>query len=385
MGDREIARAAPGPVNAPEPASGAAAAPPHLALSGIERRFGTVAALAGADLEVKPGEFLTLLGPSGSGKTTLLKVVAGFEPPDRGRVTLAGRDITLLAPAKRGIGMVFQNYALFPHMSAAANIAFPLAMRGARRNDIRTKVASALALVGLSGYDDRLPRELSGGQQQRVALARALVFDPALLLLDEPLGALDRKLRMQMQGEIKSLQRRLGITTLFVTHDQEEALALSDRIAVVNEGRIAQVGTPEQLYRRPATRFVAEFIGEANVFRGRAGVVRGGAVEVRLESGATMRATLAPGDRSVHYGADLALVVRPERPRRLAPGEAAENSVSGTVAEALYLGETIRYRVALEGGGEFSLRWPAAAEALAPGARVTLGWPAADMNAVLWG
>ena len=366
--------------------------PPLLAVAGVERRFGPgAAALAGVDLTIRRGELLTLLGPSGSGKTTLLKIIAGFEPPDKGRVTLSGRDITSLVPAKRNIGMVFQHYALFPHMSAAENIAFPLAMRGLARHSIREKVASALALVGLSGYGERLPRQLSGGQQQRVALARAIVFDPALLLLDEPFGALDRKLRAQMQAEVKSLQRRLGITTLFVTHDQEEALLLSDRIAVMNEGRIAQIGGAEDLYRRPASRFVAEFVGEANLFRGRAGVIGGPAeartVEVKLESGALMRASLPPGDRSVHYGADLALVVRPERPRRRNAAGAAgepENRVAGTVTEATYLGETIRYRVALDAGGEIVVRWPAEGERLVPGTRIELGWPAADMTAVLW-
>ncbi len=388
MGDREIERA--GKTGGGDTARASAA--PLLAVSGVERRFGDaraggIAALAGVDLSIRPGEFLTLLGPSGSGKTTLLKVVAGFEPPDKGRVTLAGRDITALSPAKRNIGMVFQHYALFPHMSAAANIAFPLAMRGISGTSLREKVSSALALVGLSGYDARLPRQLSGGQQQRVALARAIVFDPVLLLLDEPFGALDRKLRAQMQVEVKSLQRRLGIATLFVTHDQEEALVLSDRIAVMNEGRIAQIGTAEDLYRRPASRFVAEFVGEANLFRGRAGVISGPpdarTVEVKLESGGSMRAALSPGDRSVHYGADLALVVRPERPRLLAGG-AAENRVAGTVAEATYLGETIRYRVALEAGGEIVLRWAAEGARLAPGTRIELGWSATEMTAVTW-
>jgi spermidine/putrescine ABC transporter ATP-binding subunit len=379
VGDREIA-----------PGKDAAAPDgPPLAVSGVERRFGPgAAALAGVDLALRAGEILTLLGPSGSGKTTLLKVIAGFEAPDKGRVTLDGRDITALSPARRNIGMVFQHYALFPHMSAAENIAFPLSMRGLARQSIREKVSSALALVGLSGYGERLPRQLSGGQQQRVALARAIVFDPALLLLDEPFGALDRKLRAQMQVEVKSLQRRLGITTLFVTHDQEEALVLSDRIAVMNEGRIAQIGTAEDLYRRPASRFVAEFVGEANLFRGRAGVIGGPAqariVEVKLETGGEMRASLPPGDRSVHYGADLALVVRPERPRRLGAADTAENRVAGTVSEGTYLGETIRYRVALERGGEIVLRWPAEAERLAPGTRIELGWSAADMTAVVW-
>jgi spermidine/putrescine ABC transporter ATP-binding subunit len=384
VGDREIAASE---KTAPPDAE------PLLAVSGVERRFGNgrqagVTALAGVDLAIRPGELLTLLGPSGSGKTTLLKVVAGFEPPDRGRVMLGGRDITALAPAKRNIGMVFQHYALFPHMSVAENIAFPLAMRGLARHGIQQKVASALALVGLSGYGERRPRQLSGGQQQRVALARAIVFDPALLLLDEPFGALDRKLRAQMQAEVKGLQRRLGVTTLFVTHDQEEALVLSDRIAVMNEGRIAQIGTAEDLYRRPASRFVAEFVGEANLFRGRAGVIGGPAhartVEVKLETGGEMRASLAPGDRSVHYGADLALIVRPERPRPLKAGEAAENRVAGTVVEATYLGETIRYRLALERGGEIVLRWPAERARLARGTRLELGWSAGDMTAVPW-
>jgi spermidine/putrescine ABC transporter ATP-binding subunit len=380
VGDREIAAG-----GAERAAAAPGAEPPHLALAGIERRFGAAVALAGVDLAVRSGEFLTLLGPSGSGKTSLLKAIAGFEPPDRGTVTLAGRDITALAPARRNIGMVFQHYALFPHMTAAGNIAFPLEMRGLGREAVRDKVASVLALVGLAGYGERLPRQLSGGQQQRVALARAIVFDPALLLLDEPFGALDRQLRAQMQVEVKALQRRLGITTVFVTHDQEEALALSDRIAVLNQGRIAQIGTPEDLYRRPATRFVAEFIGEANIFRGRAGVVSGGTVEVRLESGAAMRAALAPGDRSIHYGADLALVVRPDRPRRLAPGDAADNRVAGLVSEALYLGETFRYRVALDGGGDLVLRGPAEGTRFAPGTRLELGWSTAEMTAVLWG
>jgi spermidine/putrescine ABC transporter ATP-binding subunit len=377
VGDREIAAGT--NTDTPE-------APPLLAVAGVERRFGPgAAALAGVDLALRTGEILTLLGPSGSGKTTLLKVLAGFEAPDKGRVTLGGLDITALSPAKRNIGMVFQHYALFPHMNAAENIAFPLAMRGIERQSIHEKVSSALALVGLSGYGERLPRQLSGGQQQRVALARAIVFDPALLLLDEPFGALDRKLRAQMQSEVKSLQRRLGITTLFVTHDQEEALALSDRIAVMNEGRIAQIGTAEDLYRRPASRFVAEFVGEANLFRGRAGVIGGPAqariVEVKLETGGEMRASLPPGDRSVHYGADLALVVRPER---LGPAETADNRVAGTVAEATYLGETIRYRIALERGGEIALRWPAEGERLAPGTSLELGWSAAEMTAVVW-
>ena len=231
----------------------ASPAPSLLSLTAIAKSYGSVIALAGIDLQVPDGEIVTILGPSGSGKTTLLKIVAGFELPDAGRVELAGDDITCVTPASRGIGMVFQNYALFPHMRVAENIAFPLEMRRLARAETQERVSSALALVGLAGYEARYPRQLSGGQQQRVALARAIVFEPRLLLLDEPFGALDRKLRDQMQLEVKRLQRQLGITALFVTHDQEEALAISDRIAVMNAGRIEQIGAPEELYLRPRT------------------------------------------------------------------------------------------------------------------------------------
>ena len=246
----------------------ASPAPSLLSLTAIAKSYGSVIALAGIDLGVPDGEIVTILGPSGSGKTTLLKIVAGFELPDRGRVELAGDDITYVTPASRGIGMVFQNYALFPHMRVAENIAFPLEMRRLARAETQERVSRALALVGLAGYEARYPRQLSGGQQQRVALARAIVFEPRLLLLDEPFGALDRKLREQMQLEVKRLQRQLGITALFVTHDQEEALVLSDRIAVMNGGLIEQIGAPAEVYSRPANRFVADFIGESNIYRG---------------------------------------------------------------------------------------------------------------------
>ena len=245
-----------------------AARNPLLSLSSVVKRYGTVLAVAGVDLSVRDGEILTILGPSGSGKTTLLKMVAGFEQPDEGRVRLGERDITDATPASRGIGMVFQNYALFPHMPVAENVAFPLEMRRVGQSQIKERVTRALALVGLAGYEKRYPRQLSGGQQQRVALARAVVFEPPLLLLDEPFGALDRKLREQMQLEVKRLQRQLGITALFVTHDQEEALVLSDRIAVMNLGRIEQIGTPFEIYAQPVNRFVADFIGESNLYRG---------------------------------------------------------------------------------------------------------------------
>lgn len=237
-------------------------------LAGITKRFGDVAAVAGVDVDIAAGEFCTLLGPSGSGKTTLLKIVAGYEQPSTGTVHVDGRDVGRVPVAKRNIGMVFQNYALFPHMTVAGNVAFPLEMRRCAKADIAERTARTLSLVGLSGYEARYPRELSGGQQQRVALARALVFDPDILLMDEPLGALDKNLRQAMQDELKRLHRRVGVTVIYVTHDQEEAMHLSDRIIVLNNGRVEQAGSPEDLYNRPNSVFVAGFLGECNFLPG---------------------------------------------------------------------------------------------------------------------
>jgi spermidine/putrescine ABC transporter ATP-binding subunit len=362
-----------------EPASGSA----DLELTGLERRFGTVAALDRVDLTVRAGELLTILGPSGSGKTTLLKSVAGFEILDAGDIRLKGRAIAQAPPARRNIGMVFQNYALFPHMDVAANIAFPLEMRGMARAAIAEKVAWALQTVDLAGYGARLPRQLSGGQQQRVALARAVVFDPGLLLLDEPFGALDRKLREQMQLEVKRLQRRLGLTTLFVTHDQEEALILSDRIAIMKSGRIEQLGTPEEIYARPANRFVADFIGESNLFRCRVSAVADGIATLAGEGGLILR--IAAGALTTP-SAEIGALLRPERPRILVPGETAGNTVEGEVAEAVYLGESVKYALRLAGGGGLLVRLPfkAGHGMLAPGQRLRLGWEPTDMHAVPW-
>src|SRR6185295_16512103 len=226
---------------------------------------GRVRAVDGVTLDIAAGEFFSLLGPSGCGKTTSLRMIAGFELPDAGRVHVGGRDITDLPVHKRDMGMVFQSYALFPHRTVAENVAFGLRMRDVSRPEIERRVAAALALVALTGLEERKPAQLSGGQQQRVALARALVVEPPVLLCDEPLGALDRKLRQQMQFELKELQKRLGVTLVFVTHDQEEALAMSDRIAVMNHGKVVKVGAPTEIYERPRTRFVADFIGEINL------------------------------------------------------------------------------------------------------------------------
>jgi len=350
---------------------------PAIALSvvGVTRRFGATLALGGVDLDVRKGEMLTLLGPSGSGKTTLLKVIAGFEMPDEGEVFLAGRNVTLAPPARRDVGMVFQNYALFPHMTVAQNIAFPLEMRKVPRAERERRVADALALVDLPAHGGRLPRELSGGQQQRVALARAVVFGPSLLLLDEPFGALDRKLREQMQLEVRRLQRRLELTAVFVTHDQEEALILSDRIAVMEAGRLSQLGSPQEIYGRPANRFVADFIGESNLFRAR--VVADGHAE--LESG--LRIPLpdgAPGP-----GSDIGLLLRPERPKRAADGNAL---FDGRIVEIVYLGETVKYRIEDAGGVQLIVRWPYAGREppLAHGDALRVGWDRDDLHWIPW-
>ena len=335
----------------------------ELRIEGAARRFGEVTALAGVSLRVEPGELLTILGPSGSGKTTLLKVVAGFETPDAGSVRIDGQDITALPPARRDIGMVFQNYALFPHLTVARNVAFPLEMRDVGKAEIARRVADALALVELSGYEQRLPRQLSGGQQQRVALARAIVFNPRLLLLDEPFGALDRKLRETMQLEVRRLQRRLGLTTIFITHDQEEALVLSDRIAVMNKGAIEQIATTTEIYERPANDFVADFVGESNIFHGT--VSAAGAVT--LAGGRTLATR---SDRPV--GAKVGVLIRPER---FAAGGAAScaNEFTGEVVESVYLGTSFKLRLACEGGLELLVRQPARGPLPAPGARVTVG------------
>lgn len=337
----------------------ASAGSADLLIEGVARRFGEVVALDHVSLQVAQGELLTILGPSGSGKTTLLKVVAGFETPDAGRVTVGGADITSLPPAKRDIGMVFQNYALFSHLSVAANVAFPLEMRNVARAEIERRVAEALAMVELKGYEARLPRQLSGGQQQRVALARAIVFNPRLLLLDEPFGALDRKLRETMQLEVRRLQRRLGLTTIFITHDQEEALVLSDRIAVMNRGTIQQIATTTEIYERPANDFVADFVGESNIFHGT--IAAPGTVT--LDGG---RALQVRSDKPV--GTKVGVLMRPER-----FASSGANAFSGEVIESVYLGTSFKLRLACEGGLELLVRQPARGALPATGTRVTVG------------
>ncbi|GAA2466582.1 ABC transporter ATP-binding protein [Actinocorallia cavernae] len=328
-----------------------------IRLHDLRKSFGETAAVAGVDLEIRDGEFFSMLGPSGSGKTTVLRLVAGFETPDAGRIELAGQEVTGLAPFERDVHTVFQDYALFPHMTVEQNVAYALKIRKVPRTERLARAREALAEVRLEGYGARRPAQLSGGQRQRVALARALVGRPRVLLLDEPLGALDLKLREQMQGELKALQREVGITFVFVTHDQEEALTMSDRIAVFDRGRIAQVGTPAEIYERPATPFVASFVGTSNL----------------LDGEVARQLVGAPGTYNI----------RPEKIRVLKESaetdEPEHTTATGLVADVVYLGDTTRLLVDLDGGGRLTavqqnLETSAEDVAAYRGTRVRLQW-----------
>ncbi|MEU6262842.1 ABC transporter ATP-binding protein [Saccharopolyspora shandongensis] len=321
-------------------------------------------AVDAVDLAIEAGEFMTLLGPSGSGKTTTLNMIAGFEDVTSGQILLDGTDIAPVAPHRRNLGVVFQSYALFPHMTAADNVAFPLRQRKVGKSEIARRVAEALDLVRLGEHGDRLPSQLSGGQQQRVALARAVVFQPRALLLDEPLGALDKKLRESLQLEISRLHKELGITFVFVTHDQEEALALSDRIAVFRDGRIEQVGTPAELYETPSSHFVATFLGDSNVFVGKArdGVIDTGWCELHATGVAEQAA--------------VALVVRPEHLRIGATTEPGVNVLSATVTDVVYQGAFRRVLVEFDGGVTGQIRDTTSAAPVATGERIQVHWPA---------
>ncbi len=346
--------------------------PAHLRLVNVVKRFGTVLAVDGVSLEIEEGCFFTLLGPSGCGKTTLLRVVAGFHSPDAGDVFLRDRPITHLPPHVRGTAMVFQEYALFPHMTVAENVAYGLRMRRVPAAQIRERVARVLELVGLSGHEARYPHQLSGGQQQRVALARALVVEPEVLLLDEPLSNLDAKLRLRVRDELRELQRRLGQTTVYVTHDQEEALAISDRVAVLNHGRVLQVGTPEEVYRNPTSRFVAEFVGLANFLSAEVvspGRVVTGGVELYVDG------LRAPSGKRV------VLAVRPEEVRvSPKPRDGDANTLRGRVRSVTFLGAVRRLTVEVAG-----LSWIVdvrADEPVAPGTEVTLEVPAGRLRVI---
>ena len=319
-----------------------------LQLSNVSKVFDTITAVDCVSFTLAEGEFLSLLGPSGSGKTTTLQMIAGLMHPNSGEILLAGRPIGPLPPYRRDIGMVFQNYALFPHLTVERNIAFPLEMRRMRRAEIARRVAAVLKLVDLPGFEARYPRQLSGGQQQRVALARAIVFEPKLLLMDEPLGALDKKLREQMQLEIKHLHKRLGVSIIYVTHDQDEALVMSDRIGVFNDGRLEQIGTVEELYEQPITRFVAEFVGETNMIYGE--VRHGGNDCCTLK---TAEGLLRGRARQAFTIGSTALIsVRPERLQLDASGapNSDRDGIQGHICEVIYMGRLCKYVIDTVGG-----------------------------------
>ena len=343
----------------------------------VEKRYDSVIALAGVSLTFADGEFFGLLGPSGSGKTTLLRAIAGFVEPDKGEIRLDGKDIGHTPVHRREIGMVFQNYALFPHMSVFENVAFGLSVRGEQGATVEKRVAEMLALVRLAGFERRRPRQLSGGQQQRVALARALVTRPKLLLLDEPLGALDKRLRQQMQIELKQIQREVGITTVFVTHDQEEALTLSDRVAIFNEGKVVQAGKPLEVYERPATAFAANFLGDANFFEGR---VEG---EGRI---ATELGALLTRDKLPAIGEPTIFAVRPEKIGLLGSSTlavAGNNRLEGRLSQAVYSGMSTTYKVNVDGREITVFEQNRGAPSLAPGEPVRLEWSPAHSVVVL--
>ena len=360
-----------------------AAAEPMVVFDRVQKSYdGETLVVRGLDLAIARGEFLTMLGPSGSGKTTCLMMLAGFETVTHGEIRLGGRRIDSVPPHKRGIGMVFQNYALFPHMTVGENLAFPLEVRGLGRAEREEKIARALAMVRMEGFAPRRPASLSGGQRQRVALARALVFEPDLVLMDEPLGALDKQLREHMQFEIKHIHERLGVTVVYVTHDQSEALTMSDRVAVFDDGVIQQCAPPDELYERPLNSFVAGFVGENNALPGEVERIEAGRCTVRLDGGAVIDATPVnvsrPGERTL-------VSIRPERvefhPERMPAGA---HTLEAEVLEFVYMGDSFRTRLRVAGSDDFVMKCRNAQgqRRLAPGERLRVGWAAEDARAL---
>jgi putative spermidine/putrescine transport system ATP-binding protein len=352
-----------------------------IELRGLTKRYGEETVVDAIALSIPPGEFFSLLGPSGSGKTTTLMMVAGFVRPNGGAILLDGEDLAAVPPQKRGFGMVFQNYAIFPHLSVFENIAFPLRARRWANGAVAERVSWALELVRLGRFGDRHAHQLSGGQQQRVALARAIVFHPAVVLMDEPLGALDKNLRFEMQVEIKEIQQRLGMTVLYVTHDQEEAMSMSDRIAILNRGRIDQVGPPGEVYERPANPFVGRFLGEANLIEGTIAPQFGDGTRLVLPSGHELR---APSGSRCSGGARGMLFIRPERieimPGANAAGGPRDNALAGRIRRCAFLGNILRYAVDIDGTAPVTvdLQNAVGVAPLPVGAPVVLRWPVAE-------
>jgi spermidine/putrescine ABC transporter ATP-binding subunit len=362
------------------PAPRAALSGGSIELRGLTKRYGHDTVVNDIAASIAPGEFFSLLGPSGSGKTTTLMMVAGFVRPDGGAIIVDGQDIAVVPPQKRGFGMVFQNYAIFPHLNVFENVAFPLRARRWAKDAVIERVRWALDLVQLRRFAERDARQLSGGQQQRVALARAIVFHPPVVLMDEPLGALDKNLRFDMQVEIKEIQQRLGMTVLYVTHDQEEAMSMSDRIAIMNHGRIDQVGPPGEVYEKPTNPFVGRFLGEANLIEGAVTADAGEIMRLHLASGLELR---APRNDACRPGPAM-LFIRPERveiaPGTTAPADPSANTLAGKVRRCSFLGNILRYAVEIDGAAPITvdLQNAAGVVPLPAGASVTLRWPVAD-------
>ncbi|MDP8948789.1 MAG: ABC transporter ATP-binding protein [Actinomycetota bacterium] len=343
-------------------------------LSGVTKRFGEFVAVDDLTLEIYEGEFFSLLGPSGCGKTTTLRMIAGFEEPTEGTISVAGEPMRGVPPYRRPVNTVFQSYAIFPHLNVFDNVAFGLRRAGVKGEELRQRVIEACAMVQLEGFEKRKPNMLSGGQQQRVALARALVNRPKVLLLDEPLGALDLKLRKEMQLELKDLQHEVGITFIYVTHDQEEALTMSDRIAVMNEGRVQQVADPTTLYELPRNRFVANFIGQTNVFSGTVESVAGDRVTLRASGGMKVEA-VAAGENGVEVGVEAQAAVRPEKVRF---GSTGDNVLSAEIRQIVYLGVSTQYMAQLPDGATLVLYQQNAHDSAGPGVgeEVSVAWDA---------
>lgn len=355
---------------------------PIIKFQGVTKSYdGATQVVKALDFEVQRGEFVTLLGPSGSGKTTTLMMLAGFEDPSSGTIIFDGRPLNNVPAHRRGIGVVFQNYALFPHMSVGENLAFPLDMQGVAKAERETRVRAALDMVKLGHLSDRRPAQLSGGQQQRVALARALVFRPKLVLMDEPLGALDKQLREHMQLEIKHIHEKLGVTVVYVTHDQGEALTMSNRIAVFHNGRIQQLAPPADIYERPANAFVASFIGENNRLTGMVSAIADGIATVQLADGSILRAVAGDG---VTTGAAITLALRPEKVQ-LGAAAGAENRFDARIEELIYYGDHTRLRLSLGGSDAFTARLTFKDSVARPvrGDTIAVGWRATDCLALL--
>jgi len=355
---------------------------PMVRFDNVQKSYdGKTLVVKNLDVDIAQGEFLTMLGPSGSGKTTSLMMLAGFEPATHGEIYLNGKPINNVPPNKRGIGMVFQNYALFPHMTVAENLAFPLKVRNMDAKEIDNKVKRILELVELPEFGQRRPAQLSGGQQQRVAVARALVFEPELVLMDEPLGALDKQLREQMQYEIKHIHENLGVTVVYVTHDQSEALTMSDRIAVFEDGVIQQLSSPNDLYEKPDNSFVAQFIGENNRINGEIISIDGEVCTVKLDSGESVAAQKVVADG---IGARTTLSIRPERVEMDPPAGSVPVSIPGKIEELIYLGDHIRVRMSVAGTSEFivKVRNSTGRKNLEVGQQTSVGWSPEDCRAL---